>query len=270
MSTDVGGDLLARWDRMLEVYAPRRERWFEAILCLLEQRVASGHARRRPRVLDLGCGTGTFGVRLLDRLPDARYQGVDADPVMCQLAGITGDRVGDRFTVTHADLLDVPWWSSPTASVTAPVDAVVVSSTLHYLREQEVRRALGAVARHLRPGGFLANADRMAFGSASLDVVARAVATHGSTGRDAAGRATVMTDGRDDWSSWWVAARAMPWLADAFARRDAHPPSSAEVEGRPHTLELYVAALQAAGFVDIATIGQWFDDRVVVGFLSHR
>lgn len=256
--TDPLSDLIGRWDRMLEVYAPRREQCFDAVLRLLEQRVATARLGRAPRVLDLGSGTGTFGVRLLDRMPRARYLGVDRDPVMCRLAEVVGDPYGDRFTVAHADLSEVPWWSSPTASITDPLDLVITSATLHYLPEVMIRRVLRAVTTHLRPGGLLAVADRMA--PDVPDGPDASVVNGGVGGVDPSGQ-------RDDWRSWWAAARATPGLADAFARRDAHPSSSSEGEGPPHTVARYVAALEAAGLQDVRTIWQWFDDRVIVGMM---
>jgi SAM-dependent methyltransferase len=250
-------DLVARWDRMLERYAPRREQCFDAILCLLEQRVASGRTSCQPWVLDLGCGVGTFGARLLERLPEARYLGVDSDPVMCRLAEVVGAPFEDRFTAAHADLMDIPWWSSPTASIVDLPDLVVVSATLHYLSASSMRRALRAIVAQIRPGGLLAVADRMVSGSSASEDVTRVVGVGGSA----------PTDHEDDWRSWWATARATPGLADVFERRDAHPPASAEGDGPPHTVTLYRAALEAAGLQGVATIWQWFDDRVVVGVM---
>lgn len=94
-------------------------------------------AEARPRVLDVGCGTGDA----LNHLPDVeRYLGVDTDPIAIEAARRRfGDRPNVRFECRHLHALDVVDFA-PTG--------VVLSGVLHHLTNQEAegvfRLALGS------------------------------------------------------------------------------------------------------------------------------
>jgi len=47
---------------------------------VLVDAVEAGTGRDDPLVLDLGCGPGSFGVRLPGRMPAARVVAIDTDP----------------------------------------------------------------------------------------------------------------------------------------------------------------------------------------------
>jgi trans-aconitate 2-methyltransferase len=96
-------------------------------------------------VLDAGCGTGQVTATLLARLPRGRVIALDAS---AQMLAAARERFGGdaRVSFVQADLgrpLPLP----------APVDAIVSTSTLHWVRDHD------ALWRHLaaalRPGGQL-------------------------------------------------------------------------------------------------------------------
>src|SRR5215211_6276113 len=61
----------------------------------------------RPRVLDVGCGSGRIGEAALER--GAReYVGVDISDVMLELAGERLRRFGDRAELVEGDFLSAP------------------------------------------------------------------------------------------------------------------------------------------------------------------
>jgi SAM-dependent methyltransferase len=82
--TPAASTWLERWDAQQETYLPDREEHFEVLIDLVE--TVAGPA---PRVLDLACGPGSLGTRLLARLPEASVVGVDADPVLLALGRAT-------------------------------------------------------------------------------------------------------------------------------------------------------------------------------------
>lgn len=96
-------------------------------------------------VLDAGCGTGQVTATLLERLPDGRVIALDGSRQMVEAARerFAGDA---RVTLVHADLEE----PLPLAE---PVDAIVSTSTFHWVRDHD------ALFRHLaaalRPGGQL-------------------------------------------------------------------------------------------------------------------
>ena len=109
---------------------------------LLEQAaVRAGH-----RVLDLGCGTGTFAVRIKEAHPEADVVGLDPDAKALARATAKADRAGlaVRFDQGYAD--DLPY---PDASF----DRVFSSFMFHHLPAAEKEATLRAVRRVLKPGG---------------------------------------------------------------------------------------------------------------------
>ncbi len=101
--------------------------------------------RPSDRVLDAGCGTGRVSAALLERLPAGEVIALDGSAAMVDRArALVGD--DPRVTLVRADLGE----PLPLAS---PVDAVVSTSTLHWVPEHpRLFRNLAAV---IRPGGSL-------------------------------------------------------------------------------------------------------------------
>ena len=81
LDRDTAREWIERWDRQQEESLPDREDRFTALIDAVEE----GTGRPDPLVLDIGCGPGSLGVRLLARLPRATVIGIDADPVSLTL-----------------------------------------------------------------------------------------------------------------------------------------------------------------------------------------
>ncbi len=110
--------------------------------------VARLELRGDETVLDAGCGTGEVTATVLDRLPHGRVIALDGSTAMLDAARerFAGDR---RVSFVHADL------GQPLtpAVAAASVDAIVSTSTFHWVRDHD------ALFRHLasvlKPGGQL-------------------------------------------------------------------------------------------------------------------
>lgn len=110
--------------------------------------VARLELRGDETVLDAGCGTGEVTATLLERLPSGRAIALDGSRAMLDAAR---ERFAEdpRVTFVHADL------GAPLvpAMAAASVDAIVSTSTFHWVRDHDaLLRHLAAV---LRPGGQL-------------------------------------------------------------------------------------------------------------------
>jgi trans-aconitate 2-methyltransferase len=117
-------------------------------------------------VLDAGCGTGQVTETLLARLPRGRAIGLDASAQMLDAARerFAGD---PRVSFVQADL-------AQPLPLAEPVDAIVSTSTLHWVRDHDALwRHLAAV---LKPGGQLV-VD--CGGAGNIDAVLRALAELG-------------------------------------------------------------------------------------------
>lgn len=92
------------------------------------------------RVLDIGCGDGFVTAQIAARVPEGGVVGVDVSQYMLEQALRTA---GDLAFFLRADACALPF-------VTA-FDVVVSFNALHWVLDQ--RKALGAVASVVRPGG---------------------------------------------------------------------------------------------------------------------
>lgn len=127
--------LQQNFSRAAETYDARAEfqhvqtrRVFDAAVMLLLEGA---------RVLDMGCGTGTFAQMATSRRLSWRVMGVDIAAGMCQAAAA-------RCAVMQADATSLP-------VADASVDAVVSSLCLQWVEDKA--RVFAEIARVLKPGG---------------------------------------------------------------------------------------------------------------------
>ncbi len=131
---------LREWDAPAydTLNAPMNERGNDAVARL--------ELRGDETVLDAGCGTGQVTATLLERLPHGHVVALDASERM--LAAARERFAGDaRVRIVHGDL------GAPLPVAVGAVDAIVSTSTLHWVRDHDALfQHLAAV---LRPGGQL-------------------------------------------------------------------------------------------------------------------
>jgi SAM-dependent methyltransferase len=249
-----GAELLARWDAQQGAYIADREGRFRLIAEVLE--LALGPA---PLIVDLACGPGSLGARLLDALPGARVVGIDHDPLLLDVArSALASRYGERLTLLDGDLLDPGWPAAVSAALGGAAPAACVSTTaLHWLAPDQLVRVYGQAAELLTPRGLLLNGDHFRFDG--RDPTLRTLAA----AHDEATQRAAHAAGAPTWEAWWEQARAgREALAQErerrFAGRDAIPPTAVDFQ---------LAALAQAGFAEVGTVWQLLDGYVVFGRL---
>ncbi|MDA2804021.1 class I SAM-dependent methyltransferase [Nocardiopsis suaedae] len=251
---DAAAEWIARWDAQQEGYIPFREERFavhaDAVAAALDDVEA-------PVVVDLGCGPGSLTARLADRLPNASFIGVDADPL---LLGLATAHYGDTARWVRADLADPSW-----AGALPPVVHAAVSTTaLHWMGRDDLAALYRSLAGRTAPGGVFANADHMPLPDERMNALADAV------GRGRTGRAE--TGEREEWGPWWDAALADERLAPLRAEKRPTPQTTEDAPtGTPehhHGSNLLSAAdhldlLREAGYASAGVLWQAGDDHLV-------
>lgn len=242
------------WDRQQEYHVPEREERFEVMLDLLAASLAA-----RPRILDLGCGTGSLSERVLRRFPSARVWAVDYDPVLLRIGREGLGDVGGRLTWVEGDLRTSGWLSQLPRG---RFDAVVSTTALHWLRPKELKQLFRSLAPKLRTGGLFLNGDSMPYGPAGtrsrsprIVKLVRAVRASRKPARPPPG---VLP-----WEVWWKNAERLPALQKEFAERQRRYPHAHEDIPTPSVLE-QMAMLRAAGFHETAVVWQQLTNRVLV------
>jgi len=110
----------------------------------------------RPRIVDLGSGTGTGTFALLERFGEASVSAVDTSPqFLHRLVDNARKRnLADRIRPVHADL-DEGWPALGTP------DLVWASTSMHHMADPD--RVLADIHAALRPGGLLVVAEMDGF-----------------------------------------------------------------------------------------------------------
>lgn len=230
-----------RWDRQQEGYLPDREVMFAVIA----DAVAANADRPDPLVLDVACGPGSLGARIRERLPQARVIGIDADPVLLELA-----RTAYGFELVDHNLADPAWTAQLPAE---PVDAIVSTIALHWLGADQLAALYAQSAKLLRPGGVLLNGDDMVAEATDIDQLHAVIGTR-QIEREGVGD-------REDWVEWWTAITAEPELATAVAERDTRRWEHPESNGV--TYEQHAKFLREAGFRTAESIWQYGRRRII-------
>ena len=258
LDRDTARDWIERWDRQQEESLPDREDRFTALIDAVEE----GTERTDPLVLDIGCGPGSLGVRLLARLPRATVIGIDADPVSLTLGRAAyRDVPGLRF----ADLdLRVPGWSAQLGLNRAP-DAAVSTTALHWLPERDLRALYAELASVLRPGALLLDGDHFGLDAKESPTLARldlALRQREDQRRFPGGHG-------ESWHAWWDAVAADPALAGHVAERGRRRVEAGHHDTESTQLATHVEALKAAGFAEVGTLWQRGDNRLLCGVLPR-
>lgn len=244
-------EILASWDAQQSAYIAHREGRFDAILDVLELKFGSEPIT----VVDLACGPGSLGARILDRFASARVIGVDYDPSLLELARRT-TRHPSRSTFLDADLTDSSWLDDVREMADGPVHAAVSTTALHWLLPPQLVQLYSEV-HELLAGGIFLNGDHFRFDDRTPH------AADWAGRHDDRTQQRAFDSGALQWSSWWDALAEEPGMTDLLAERERR--FSSRTSSPPTTVEFQLAALKQAGFVESGTVWQLFDDYVVYG-----
>jgi ubiquinone/menaquinone biosynthesis C-methylase UbiE len=98
------------------------------------------------RILDIGCGTGTFLVMLKRHRDDVEAIGLDPDPKALSRAKAKAARTGVSLRLDQGFADELPYQSHS-------FDSVFSSFMFHHLEEENREKTLREVARVLKAGG---------------------------------------------------------------------------------------------------------------------
>jgi len=242
---------MRRWEAQQGHYLPQREERFQVMIGLLRELAGT-----TPSVLDLGSGPGSLARRVLDRLPGARVVAIDADPLLLELGRrAVGDR-GGSIRWVDADLRGDSWVD--VAQMWGPVDAALSTTALHWLSPGEQADFFVRLAGLIRLGGVFVNGDHLSFDQDQHRIAAAAKALQEEEAeRDSAAHPA------ETWSEWWHAVEEEPAFAALVAERRSRWGGHPDYRSAGQALAME-AALKHAGFTEVGTIWQHFDNRVLV------
>lgn len=113
---------------------------------LREKLIELAHLKGEEKVLDIGCGTGTFDSMVYQSLEEGSICAVDISDKMVKTAKRKAERNGLGIDYGMASSTDLPYESSE-------FDVVFTSLIFHHLDWNEKRRTLQEIHRVLKPRG---------------------------------------------------------------------------------------------------------------------
>jgi ubiquinone/menaquinone biosynthesis C-methylase UbiE len=220
---------IERWDRMQDSYLPRRKERFELMVGLI-----SGTQQSVASVLDIGCGTGSLMLPLLEEFREAEVFGIDFDPTLLALAEKRLAEYVGRIHLVQADLRGESWMKL----VPDSMDAAVSATALHWFNPEQLEGFYKQLARVMRSGGIFLNADHVRSDSESIQ---KAWQQHREQMIEQEGYS-----GAEQWESFWDAyGQALKIDIEDF-RRNLTGPWEGSEEGL--TLDWHFEKLKASGF----------------------
>jgi SAM-dependent methyltransferase len=254
---------LQRWDAQQSLYMTTREERFGVMLDALEGTVVAEAAQSgdgRIVALDIACGPGAISQRLLARFPSAQSFAVDLDPVLLAIGQGALGTLDGRLTWLEEDLNDGVWVERLAERLGGrQLDAVLSTTALHWVSPGTLARVYRELGQLMRPGGVFLNGDHMAYSPDRPTIRDLAMGTRER-------RRTETTEAKpnaETWEGWWQAVAAEPALAELHAERERR------FAWRDHKwaragYDFQVAALKDAGFREVDTIWQRYDNRILM------
>ncbi len=242
---------LRRWDAQQTGYLPHREARFDAMLDVLEELLPADFI-----ALDLCCGPGLISQRLLARFTEARCIAADFDPLLLAMGrAVLGDG-GGRLRWVEVDLTDTTDLAA--ALQVEQLDAVLSTTALHWLPVNNLVQVYWQVGQLVRPGGVFLNGDNIKFPPhlATFQQLATAV-------KERDKKTAFEEQGVEDWERWWAALAAIPGVEPLLAERGRRFDWRPKGFSAP-IVDVHEAALRDAGFHQVSTIWQRFDDRIIM------
>ncbi|MHA7966881.1 class I SAM-dependent methyltransferase [Paenibacillus sp. CAU 1782] len=120
--------------------------------------------KEKPRILDLGAGTGLLSAMLLNKYPGASLTLIDFSQEMLQKAKARFQD-DDRITCIAADYTQYEF--------AEPFDAVVSALSIHHLTHEQKQALFAKIRDWLVPDGVFINADQSAAPSDNWDQIFR-------------------------------------------------------------------------------------------------
>ena len=247
--------LLEGWEEQQTGFLPHREDRFDSMLECLGGTLGGAFT-----VLDVGCGPGSLTRRVLDAYPQSSVIALDSDPVLLAIGGAALTGYGQRLRWVDADLRATGW---PSRVRHDNIDGAVSTTALHWLGVDDLLEVYQHLGQLIRPGGVMINGDNIPYDRAHPTSQRLAEQRWNADLQDAFGRRGVRS-----YEAWWKEAEGTAQLGAAVAerakRRAQWPPH--QTVGPPQSVHL--TGLSEAGFDEVATVWQRFDDRVLLGVRS--
>ena len=242
----------ARWDKMQEKYLVKRNERFNVISQLI-----NSTQDKVEYILDIGCGTGSLMLNMLESFPKTKVIGIDFDPTILILAKGRLDKYKERSKIVFADIRDNSW----VELIENPLNAIVSATALHWLNPKQLKLFYKQIIGLLRSNGIFLNADHV---SSAYPLIQKTWEEN----RDKM-RKEEYDNFADDWNSFWKAfGKALSGNIDEINKRVIGGWEGGIEDGLP--LQWHFEKLKDCGFSYVDCFWRCDCDAIYGGILSNK
>ncbi|WP_290703899.1 methyltransferase domain-containing protein, partial [Ferroplasma sp. Type II] len=144
-------EFLSTWESQQNALIEMREQRFSFMMNVIE----NSHSKV-DNILDVGCGPGSFTIRLAERFPQARIYSIDYDPVLLRIAKNNVSKYGSRVRILEYDLKGNEWLH---AIDDEKFDAIVSTTALHWIPKPNLKSLYKNFYTILKSGGIFMDGD---------------------------------------------------------------------------------------------------------------
>ncbi len=241
-------DFLLTWESQQNALIEMREERFSFMMDIIEE-VHPGVKK----ILDAGCGSGSFTMRLARRFKNATIYSIDYDPVLLRLAKNNVSTYGSRIRILEYNLKENVWANSMAGG---QFDAIVSTTALHWIPKINLSAVYENFYRLLKDGGIFMDGDHFRSNRDNEDMrdmyskIRKKISTY-----------NLSKDRAMNWDEWWESISSSGIFNGELKER-SNRYASGEHDQKV-SLEEHIDILNQSGFNTAGVIWQYLDNRVL-------
>lgn len=241
-------EFLSTWESQQNALIEMREQRFSFMMNVIE----NSHSKV-DNILDVGCGPGSFTIRLAERFPQARIYSIDYDPVLLRIAKNNVSKYGSRVRILEYDLKGNEWLH---AIDDEKFDAIVSTTALHWIPKSNLKSLYENFYNILKSGGIFMDGDHFRSNNDSEYIQNLYSKIRDKISGDNLSREEAM-----NWEQWWKYIADRGVFSEELMERSRRYTSGSHDQNI--TLEEHIDILNRCGFDSVGIIWQYLDNRVL-------
>ena len=241
-------EFLSTWESQQNALIEMREQRFSFMMDVIE----NSHSKV-DSILDVGCGPGSFTIRLAEKFPQARIYSIDYDPVLLRIAKNNVSKYASRVRILEYDLKGNEWLH---ALDDEKFDAIVSTTALHWIPKSNLKSLYENFYNILKSGGIFMDGDHFRSNNDSEYIQNLYSKIRDKISGDNLSREEAM-----NWDQWWKYIADKGVFSEELMERSRRYTSGSH--DQKITLEDHIDILNRCGFDSVGIIWQYLDNRVL-------
>ncbi len=240
-------EVLDEWEKQQNALIEKREERFQFMIDIIKY-----SQKNEIKILDLGCGPGSFAFRISNSLKNSYITAIDYDPVLLKIA--KGQNLNGKIDFIRGNLINDNWSEYISNK---KFDAIVSTTALHWIPENKLSGLYKLIYGLLDKDGIFMDGDH--FYRENEDITLKEMFENI---RNSIIKKNIESTGAMDWDQWWKYIENTKYFnSELEERRRIYPGSDHD---QHVSLEKHIQFLKDAGFSSVITPWRYLDNRVLL------